>query len=425
MKKGTCVELSPWSLIYDAGVLFSRKLEEGEPSMNKRLMDKCGGQQRRLIFFIVISLVLLLQSPSLEAQGTIRVWHDGALAGEWLETSDNQVFIAMNISSEGLSGLSGEDLEAQRFLNWLYYGGAQIKASPSSWRSFIIDYITEKEYSQFLDYGVATGKWHEEYIQEVYGDALPMAMSTRNIGSYQAYMFVSGTPGERTTTNYFVQLEDETRQGVYIAAHINYQEGMRSYSYQDYENQLERILSNLRFELVREGAATSPSNGDTVLPPPDDGVPWTTVVGGTAAVAAAAATLVARAKKNKKIGKEEGDKPDDPEETVGYVLQLSAERVEVSPEEQAILQITAWRVDSTGAYQEAGEVTLEIQVPSDSGLTLVPLTGQGRMECRISQTGNPPAGPVVLTIIGTAPEGETRASVTVITEKPQYFLIVR
>jgi hypothetical protein len=92
------------------------------------------------------------------------------------------------------------------------------------------------------------------------------------------------------------------------------------------------------------------------------------IVGGAAAVAAAAAAAVAATPEG--------------EETDLAIVQVSADRIEVAPDEPAELTLTGWHVGPRGTSQVA--MDLVIVVPPGSGLTVVPTTGTGTLVATVS-----------------------------------------
>ncbi len=115
-------------------------------------------------------------------------------------------------------------------------------------------------------------------------------------------------------------------------------------------------------------AARTPA--EPVVPPAD--VPWELVVGG-GGLAAAALGLVALYLKRRGNAGDTSDAP--PEGPVGYVLQISQDRITLQPGVSVPFTATVWAVNATGATSLASSATITIGAPT--GVVVTPLSGSG------------------------------------------------
>ena len=117
-------------------------------------------------------------------------------------------------------------------------------------------------------------------------------------------------------------------------------------------------------------------------------IPWATIIGGIGAVAigglAVAATAVglatrARRRRPRKKEKEKDEETD--EGPVGYLLQLSHDRLALRHGGAAQLGSAVWQVDSEGQYTLASDAQISLVPPP--GIAVLPSKGQGRLSSRI------------------------------------------
>ena len=154
----------------------------------------------------------------------------------------------------------------------------------------------------------------------------------------------------------------------------------------------------------------SPTAEPLATATPKKRVSWVGVVVGVGAVGmvavaglATAAALALRSR-GKRAQQEEAH----------YILQLSADRIELAPGESKPLTVTAWRVTAEGGYVPAPEASIQVQVPPQtSWLQVVPVTGQGSLQCTVSLRQPVTAGDVRLVVTGLAGGARTEAAVTV------------
>lgn len=170
-------------------------------------------------------------------------------------------------------------------------------------------------------------------------------------------------------------------------------------------NDLESVIASLRFN-VDGAAAAAPA-----VPPAagEEGTdePWRTVTGGAAAVTAAGVALAsARARGRAERGEEEPP----PDQPVGYVLQLSTNRLTVSDAHGAPLTVQAFDVFPNGAVRPSAGAVITLNPPA--GTVAQPATGTGTLTTTISQIGEVALGSAV-GIEARAALGGTAASVAV------------
>lgn len=143
-------------------------------------------------------------------------------------------------------------------------------------------------------------------------------------------------------------------------------------------------------------------------PGPAGGLPWQTAVGGAAAVAAAAAAIAGAAAstrgKRKKL---------DPNEHVGYVLELSTKRIELTSARSDTLAARVWKVLASGAVEPADDATVTLQPPPGVGVS--PSSGPSPFEASVWQTGDVAVG-VSLGVTAQAAKGSTSDRVALVAE---------
>jgi hypothetical protein len=173
-----------------------------------------------------------------------------------------------------------------------------------------------------------------------------------------------------------------------------------------------RVRESLRFEPVAAGA------------------PWTSVVGGGPSgllkVAAAAAALAAAALAalggglvaSRLLRRPGNSRP----ATVGYVLQLDRDHLEVAPEGSAVLLATPWRVLADGSHVPAPEARLHLALPAGArGWVVSPASGSGGLACTVGVHGPQPTPRVLLTVTASA-GGSTTAATAIAEVQPGFRL---
>ena len=173
------------------------------------------------------------------------------------------------------------------------------------------------------------------------------------------------------------------------------------------------------------GTVSVPGNGG--VPIPAD-MPWKTMVGvGAAAVVAigalakamaakaaksAAAKVAAATASAKSVDKRaEGEKekePDDPNRTVGYILQLSANELSLTAGTPASLSVTVWAAKADGSHAMASDAQIRL-TPSVNlaGLRIEPSNGVGRLQSTIVWIGGSAPSAAVTLMVTAAVGGGT------------------
>ncbi len=156
-------------------------------------------------------------------------------------------------------------------------------------------------------------------------------------------------------------------------------------------------------EITPESTGTG---GATPTPVPGGGgLGWIVVVGGLAAVGAAALAAVVAAGVGAAVilrrrGKKAPSKQSSPPK---YILQLSAQSLEVKVGQSAPLFIQAWRITPTGSTVPAPEAVIQVSLPpSLAGLVVTPAMGQGTLECAFSAVNPTQCAQVTATVTASA-----------------------
>lgn len=154
-------------------------------------------------------------------------------------------------------------------------------------------------------------------------------------------------------------------------------------------------------------AAPTPVGGDDEgTDGTDDGIPpWVKVIGGVAAVAAGVAAIA------RILSSRRARKPSRPPQ-YGYILQLSAEEIQVEEGRPATVSAKVWRVDEQGATSPVPEATLAVVSP-DPALEVSPGSGKGTIECTVTLVQQPRFPSIGLTVTGQAGGQTVQAAVTV------------
>lgn len=194
---------------------------------------------------------------------------------------------------------------------------------------------------------------------------------------------------------------------VEIFVFISFDPGAASY-YPAAVAEADDLVARLRFDLaapVTSSTSTPPVTSSASAAPSaaadDDG--WKTVVGGTAAVMAAAAALAAAAATAR-----DGRGEPDPDTVVGHVLQLSADRLQLSTAASVPLTTQVWQVHADGRTSPAPGVQIQLAPPTN--VAVEPSSGAGMLDSLVV-ADQALADPGVLTVTATAPGGGTTATV--------------
>lgn len=170
--------------------------------------------------------------------------------------------------------------------------------------------------------------------------------------------------------------------------------------------QVQQIPAGLKFDFTKDPEKAT--QGEPAAPTEQPGFPWRTATGGAMAVAAAAAAIAgaaasARGKKTKL----------DPNEHVGYVLDLSTTRIRLASASSAELKVAVWRVLASGQVEPTTDAQVSLVVPS--GVQASPLSGAQPLTASVWQDGDPPAGSAIF-VRATAAKGGTQARVDLVAE---------
>ena len=229
-------------------------------------------------------------------------------------------------------------------------------------------------------------------------DGYPATLMRRVVETYN--------PGENITNNTLVKVYwvDLGGQGVAIDVILNTSSG-HHVTLAQMEREADAFIATFRFPRSAPPPTIAPT------PPQDGDFPWEVVIGGLAALglAAAARALVTRAKARPKP-KSEPEKEKKEQETVGYILQLSHNRLEMRTGEAAQLEAAVWRVDSKGQYTLASDAQIRLLPPP--GIAALPAQGQGRVTCRIEQRDPQLSGEHILTVQAQTGGGGYASDVT-------------
>lgn len=179
-------------------------------------------------------------------------------------------------------------------------------------------------------------------------------------------------------------------------------------------SQYDAVVLYAEFANPNTSAATTaatttpgPTSSPTTIPvPSDEEFPWKIAVGGAAAVAAAVTAIVAAstARTSRKAEKPDPDLP------VGYVLQLSTNRLVLEPDRSTPLTATAFEVLPDGTVRPASTAQMTLIAPP--GTVAQPQSGVGSVTAGIEQVGQVADG-AKLTVQATAPRGQTSVAIAV------------
>ena len=144
--------------------------------------------------------------------------------------------------------------------------------------------------------------------------------------------------------------------------------------------------------------------------PDEPDTPWILVIGaiGVLGVGAVIGAKLLGGKKPAPVTpgtagqKDEKEKEKKKEESVTYILQLSANDVSVTPDEPVSLSVAIWKkVGDSPPVPEPGAV-VTVENPADSGLLVTPLTGNSPLKAEIALAGEMKRPSVILGITATA-----------------------
>jgi len=171
------------------------------------------------------------------------------------------------------------------------------------------------------------------------------------------------------------------------------------------------------------GGAVPPTvSGGSVTPESDDNS-WVVIIGAIAVIGGGLA-IGARKLAGGKGEKDTGEKKKKEKEPgkVRYILQLSNDRVTVTPDSNARLKVTAWKIVGENPPAPAPEAAISLTIPAGSeGLSVQPASGTGSMETSIALVSQVAKSPVPITVTATAGKSSVTAQVTV--EIPAEYLM--
>lgn len=177
------------------------------------------------------------------------------------------------------------------------------------------------------------------------------------------------------------------------------------------------------------GISISCGKGPTVIqPPPKSDDTWILVIGAIAVIGVVGGALVLTKKKPpaptpvekplikpKEVKKKEEKKPS------RYILQLSTDRLSVEPGKPANLVVSVWKQVGSQPPQRAPEAAISLTVPADSGLLIIPSSGQGELRAQISGGDTMNSGEFPLTVTASA-KGSTQEATVMVTVKEDYVM---
>lgn len=155
---------------------------------------------------------------------------------------------------------------------------------------------------------------------------------------------------------------------------------------------------------VSEGAA------DTEAP-----LPWKTVTGGALAVAAAAAAMAG----SFASARGKGEKID-PNKPIGYILDLSTPRIELTSQQAATLEVKVHRVLASGQTELVAGAPITLSAPA--GVQVSPASGAAPLVVQVWQDGEPGPG-ASLTVSASAEGGGTQARVELVPENTSELVL--
>lgn len=165
-------------------------------------------------------------------------------------------------------------------------------------------------------------------------------------------------------------------------------------------------------------AAPEETAGAGDVPPspmaPDNAMGWIVVVGGIMAVVAAAIVGAAAVGVGLILRRGKKKTPSIQPSPPKYVLQLSANSLEVLVGKSASLTIQAWRITPEGGTVPAPEASIKVSLPSSpAALVVTPAAGQGTLECVFTTVNPTRCAQVTATITASAGGVGTTAQVEV------------
>ncbi|HPA07893.1 MAG: hypothetical protein KA094_01430 [Methanoregulaceae archaeon] len=171
------------------------------------------------------------------------------------------------------------------------------------------------------------------------------------------------------------------------------------------------------------GAVVPTVSGGSVAPESDDNS-WVVIIGAIAVIGgglAIGAKKLAGGKGEKDTREKKKKEKKEPEK-VRYILQLSTDRVTVTPDSAASLKVTAWKIVGTSPPAPAPEAAITLTVPAgNEGLSVQPASGTGSVEASVALVSQVAKSPVLITVTASAGKSSVSAQVTV--EIPAEYLM--
>jgi phage protein U len=167
-----------------------------------------------------------------------------------------------------------------------------------------------------------------------------------------------------------------------------------------------QLIQSFSFELPSSSSSSSePSDSATPSPSSDEELPWTTIIGVVTAAAVALALRKALKKKTKpqdsfkpsKSSKKE--KKEEEEEEAHYILQLSAEKFELQPDEPQLLEINVYKITPKSQKKYPAEIQIQ---NSEKALKITPQSGSTPMRCQLTLKDKPSRSSFTFTVRATA-----------------------
>lgn len=141
------------------------------------------------------------------------------------------------------------------------------------------------------------------------------------------------------------------------------------------------------------------------------GVATGVVIGGVGSVAAKAAAM-ARARKEALKGEEDTE-----EGPIGYILQLSKDKLTIGVGKSDSFTATAWKVEKDGSYSQEHSASISIVAPGIPELNLSDTSGTGSLTVTVSLTDSTDTKSADLTVNASAGGSEFSAQVSVTIEE--------
>ena len=176
----------------------------------------------------------------------------------------------------------------------------------------------------------------------------------------------------------------------------------------------------LFFEPAPDTLAGAPKSEPPLTPTDEPGEPasWVGVVVGVGVVGMVAVAGLAAvgglALRSRRKGTRQAGR---------YILQLSADHLDLAAGESKPLTITAWRVTPEGGYVPAPEATIRVEQPAADWLQVVPMAGQGSLQCLLSLRRVVDEGETSLAVSGLASGARVDAR-AVVRARAAYEIVV-